>query len=190
VALLRVIIKGKSMKPSYKEGDILRVKKVGVEAIKEGNVIIFKSPDMKASAVHRVIALDDQHGQRSYITQGDNAERPDGIVHPKWIIGKVVGKYEGKRLVPASRFEELFWLKYAGLYRKALPAVCRVIRLGMPVVYSTFLARIFPVKKVRIGERRLGVVFGRVVAIEHDTPEGVNLWVHPLLGRVKGFKLD
>ncbi len=61
-------------------GDILLVKKVPIESIDLGDVIIFDTPSISDPVVHRVVAKWFQDGMYSFRTNGDNNHNPDGWV--------------------------------------------------------------------------------------------------------------
>ena len=75
------------------QGDILLVKKVQVESIDLGDVIIFDTPYIPEPVVHRVVAKWSQDGSYYFRTNGDNNERPDHwIVSGDNIHGVVVSR--------------------------------------------------------------------------------------------------
>ena len=185
-----LVVQGKSMIPAFREGDVLLVEKDGVDRIKVGNVVVYQPPEEEDWVVHRVTAIQHQDGAMRLMTQGDNRADPDEIVHPEWLIGKVVARSRNQQRIIIPRWKELFWLTFARWYRRARRIRYRLLRLAMPLLAPLFSARLIPVKRVRIGDRQMTVVFGRVVAIKEDTPQGTTEWIHPLFRRIKQVKSD
>ena len=75
-----------SMEPQYKVGDLIYVKAVDVNTIKEGDVITFVLNEDLVVATHRVVSVDGEH-QRFY-TKGDANDIADSEpVHFKNVIG-------------------------------------------------------------------------------------------------------
>ena len=73
---LYVVISG-SMEPTYEKGDILVVKRVNVDTIVEGDIIVFDSPFGGIPIVHRVYEIRGSFGERYFVTKGDNNPSPD-----------------------------------------------------------------------------------------------------------------
>lgn len=69
-----VIVDGRSMEPTYRDGDLVIVR--AQESYEVGEIVAYE-PDIGQPfrVIHRVVAVTDE-GQ--YITQGDNREQPDG----------------------------------------------------------------------------------------------------------------
>ncbi len=63
------------------QGDILLVKKVPIESIDLGDVIIFDTPSISDPVVHRVVAKWFQDGMYFFKTNGDNNHNPD-----RWVV--------------------------------------------------------------------------------------------------------
>ena len=88
-----MVVISNSMYPTLKINDIIVVKSVAIEDIREGDIIVFKSPiNPKIPIVHRVVKIvEEPGGVRMFITKGDNNPSPDPwTVTPEFIIGKVV----------------------------------------------------------------------------------------------------
>lgn len=79
-----------SMEPSIKVGDIVLIKNVSKEDIKEGDVITFAPDNTSQTVTHRVIELVQENGETFYKTKGDNNNSPDSdLVSYKNIVGKL-----------------------------------------------------------------------------------------------------
>ena len=76
------IIVSPSMKPAINPGDLIFVRKVDVDKIKEGDIITFKNEDMVAT--HRVVKVD----KNTITTKGDSNNTEDYPTDKKEIIGE------------------------------------------------------------------------------------------------------
>ncbi|MGC8953921.1 MAG: signal peptidase I [Desulfurococcus sp.] len=89
------VVKGYSMLPTLREGDIVIVQKATPEAIRPGDVIIYSTGGKLI--IHRVIKVVIRNGEYYYVTKGDNNSLPDfmyfenniGIPYNR-VLGKVV----------------------------------------------------------------------------------------------------
>lgn len=84
-------IKGKSMEPALKHGDIVVIKKCGIEEIADNSIIAYKGMSNKV-ILHRVVGSTiDARGKKYVYTKGDNNESADSLaVNTKMIIGRCV----------------------------------------------------------------------------------------------------
>ena len=185
-----LMVKGKSMIPAFREGDVLVVERDCVDRIKVGHVVVYQPPQERDWVVHRVTGIQRQDGAMRLVTQGDNRADPDNRAHPDWLIGRVVGRSRNNRHIAIPRWEERFWLTFAGWHRKARRLRYRLLRLTIPLLSLLLSTRLLPVQRVRVGQRQLTVVLGRIVAISEPTPLGSTEWVHPLFRRIKRVKSD
>lgn len=78
-----------SMEPTYSTGDLIYVKTVMPESIKEGDPITYVLNEDLVVATHRVVRIDSEN--RRFITKGDaNKDEDDTPVHFNNLIGKPV----------------------------------------------------------------------------------------------------
>jgi Signal peptidase, peptidase S26 len=78
--------RGTSMYPTLKCGDVLQIEPYKDNAIRKGDVVVFRSPDHDGPVVHRV--LGEESG--SYTTAGDNNCTVDLLaLRPETAIGRV-----------------------------------------------------------------------------------------------------
>jgi len=90
------VVKGRSMLPTLREGDIVFITRVDPGEIKIGDVIVYKSPS-NSLVIHRVISIVNEDGDYYYVTKGDNNPGPDtwnfisgkGIPYNR-VIGRVI----------------------------------------------------------------------------------------------------
>ncbi len=80
---LYVVISG-SMEPTYERGDVLVVKRIDVDAIEKGDIIVFDSPFGGIPIVHRVHDIKVEEDARFFITKGDANPFPDPYYQPTY----------------------------------------------------------------------------------------------------------
>lgn len=85
------IITSDSMKPEINNGDVIIVRKIGQEEIKENDVIVYS--EEAQNITHRVIEITEKDGHKEYKTKGDNNQVEDSkFVLYENIKGKVMFK--------------------------------------------------------------------------------------------------
>jgi signal peptidase len=84
------LIASGSMEPSISIGDVAVIQGVPIETIKEGDVIAFRQNGL--IIVHRVKKIENNEGEITFITQGDNNNTQDPPVPAQNVDGKVVMK--------------------------------------------------------------------------------------------------
>lgn len=188
MTITRFIVRGHSMRPAFRQGDVLALAPAPPETIRRGQVIVFRAPDRDPDdwVVHRVIRV--AGGQ--IVTRGDNAPRGDGVVPPEWIVGRVIGRCQGEQVILLRRAEEVFWLFAARPVRRLRLWRYRLLARLIPPLLALGLDRLLHVRQVRLGDRELTVLWGRVIAVRQHTPDGVRGWVHPFFRRLKGLSAD
>jgi signal peptidase I len=128
-ASFRFQVKGFSMSPFIKDGDVLTIAPVQGSAPGFGDVVVFTHPDTGRLIIHRII------GKKagSFLAKGDNAPEGDGLISRAFILGRVTkvgrnGKYISLGLGP-DRFIIAFVIR-AGLLPLLWP-VWRLVRFFM-----------------------------------------------------------
>ncbi len=96
------IVKGRSMFPLLREGDIVFIVRCKPDEIRAGDIIVYKSRIENKLIIHRVINIVYSNGEYYYITKGDNNaiidigefDRNLGV-NQKRVVGKVlsIGNY-------------------------------------------------------------------------------------------------
>ena len=89
---------GQSMHPVIREGDALIVRPVSPEAVRKGDIILYRWP--QGVIAHRVVAVDKADGGKNrLLTRGDAAGAPVEAVTPDQVLGKVVAaERKGRRI--------------------------------------------------------------------------------------------
>lgn len=94
-----VELRGKSMEPIFKNGDILKVEEVTAEKLKAKDIIGFRTNSYSFPIIHRVKYLIRHKSQTTVITKGDNSiyEDAPNILDSSQKILKIVGAYKVER---------------------------------------------------------------------------------------------
>jgi len=109
-----------SMLPVLKPNDMIIVKQVNIDELKEGDIIAFDSHMDVGIIAHRVIEVFEQDGSTVVDTKGDNNEKPDPwYVTDEDLIGKV------RTIIP------MFGIVLIGPVRFALVAVIIISAISM-----------------------------------------------------------
>ena len=119
-------------------------------------------------------------GRRHGLGGGGRAARPDGVVSPERITGRVIGIWRGPRLRRFSRVEEQLWLHAASRLLSARSLLRAGARLIGPALAATL-----PLRAVRYqsgdDEQILKIYFmKKPVAWYRKSLGGSAMWFHPL----------
>ncbi|MEK7281326.1 MAG: signal peptidase I, partial [Chloroflexota bacterium] len=117
------LVKGTSMEPTLKAGDVVVVKWVPLLEIKAGDVIAFTTPEALKDSVtpgallHRVIDFKVTDKGLVLITQGDNANVDPFPVPPQEVSGRMVARipYIGWPLVFLTSAKGILFLSIGAL---------------------------------------------------------------------------
>jgi signal peptidase I len=125
---LRLQVTGWSMFPTIWPGDTLVIERIGTDAVREGDIVLFQRD--RRFFVHRVITA---CSDRSVVTQGDSMPLPDPLVSEQELLGKVSAVWRrGKCLKPQNR------LRFAG---RMVAALMRRSEVAARVVASCTASR-------------------------------------------------
>jgi len=135
-----LIVLTESMEPQIKAGDMIIVKKVNVQNLKEGNVIAFYDPAGNGSSVvtHKIkdVIYNADGTVKEFITFGTNNFNSDGSIEidKKPVpVANVIGRYKTRIAVLGSI--AMFMQSTLGLI------VCIVIPLAALIVYDVMRRR-------------------------------------------------
>lgn len=120
-------VKGSSMHPAIRSGDVVTVVPPGPGRLPVGTVVAAEAPGAGGLVVHRVVA---RRGP-NVLLRGDNGERADGEVAESAVIGVVSCVIRGGRRLapaPAGLRRALAALVRAGLVRRCNRALGRLGR--------------------------------------------------------------
>jgi signal peptidase I len=91
----RFSVKGFSMSPFIRDGDVVTVSPLGSSALGLGDVVVFLSVRGGGPVIHRIVGKCDG----SYLLKGDNLPELDGMVTPANILGYIKAvERKGKKI--------------------------------------------------------------------------------------------
>lgn len=138
---LHLRVRGGSMFPWIRDGDLVQVSPVTMDEVEEGDILFFRRGRMLLA--HRVVERRVDGQKVQLITRGDSHSQDDGpIGRPEDLIGRVERVYRGRRIIALDR----------GLPRR----IGHLIARHRAVQRSLF----FGVRIWRYGQRRLGAWLG------------------------------
>ena len=136
------MLEGGSMRPAFREGDILLMKTVPLASLKPGNVIVFDSPGHQKTIIHRIIGFQDTDQERLLLTRGDKSSRPDEPVRQQFVKGRISGRLSNGHFQLSRRYHELFWL-YASMWRRSFRRFVKYLSVQLTQT-------MFPVLSIRV----------------------------------------
>ena len=71
------VIYSGSMDPTVKVGSLLLTRPAGVEDLRVGDVITYRSPGNHTTLTHRIVSIRQEDGERAFTTKGDASLDPD-----------------------------------------------------------------------------------------------------------------
>ncbi len=178
-----LVIRGSSMLPFFKSGDILIIKQMPPESLKPGNIVVhrdFQGLDI----VHRLRRICKDQSGLSFITRGDNMKYPDRMFFSDDLKGKVTGKYQNGKFRTITRTEELATMITAGLFIKIKEFLYLFFRLALPLFVKFLPVKWKTMNGKNKGDMRVAFFLGRVIAKYKKEGSKNLLWVHPVF---KGF---
>ena len=126
----RFRVKGFSMHPFIKDGDVVTLSPLCVHSPRVGDVVAFLYPGSGKLAVHRLVG---KKGDSSLI-MGDSLDRPDGMIPEMNILGYVTKvEREGKRVYLGLGPERLV-IAFLTRRRLLFPLLFPIWRLIRPIV--------------------------------------------------------
>jgi len=133
---------GGSMRPAFRDGDLLLMKKVPPASLKPGNVIVFDSPGFQKTLIHRIIGFREAGSERLVLTQGDRSCRPDEPVHQQYIKGRISARLINGKFRPCRRYREIFRL-FSSRLRRSFRRIIKYLAVGLAQI-------ILPVLPIRV----------------------------------------
>jgi len=94
-----VFLKGSSMQPFLKTGDLITFEETDLTHLKPGDILVFKPKGKDYSVVHRLIKIQITERSTRIITKGDNNLDYDTTFSNSEIIGKAVELIRGTKLI-------------------------------------------------------------------------------------------
>ena len=88
---------GFSMWPFIKQGDRLIVKKISIDSLRVGDVILYRSGDKLVC--HRLVRKIKHKGKYLLYARGDNGLYASELVRDEMVNGKVTGVFRGNKII-------------------------------------------------------------------------------------------
>ncbi len=176
----KVFLRGRSMYPFLKEGDILWVKRGSLREIKRGSIIVYRRDGR--SIAHRVIKILYGSKGRIFITKGDNSSIPDDPVYPWEVVGRVVMRLRKGTFIHITREREFISMILSGIIFRIKGLLSPILTFGITLL-SPFLH--FRMMSLHNNERFIAVVNGRVIG----SVEKGGIWIHPFFKKTKTMKM-
>ncbi len=92
-----LLVQGTSMLPWVRPGDIARIRKVSMDAIRCGDVVLFRRENRLV--MHRIIEKGGALDAATFRAKGDAHPTCDGVVEQRELLGRVVRLYRGGRQI-------------------------------------------------------------------------------------------
>jgi len=135
------MLEGGSMRPAFRDGDLLLMKKVPPASLKPGNVIVFDSPGFQKTLIHRIIGFREAGSERLVLTQGDRSGRPDEPVCQQFIKGRVSARLINGNFRHCRRYQELF-----RLFSSRVSRSCRRFVKNLLVQLAQIISPVLPIR--------------------------------------------
>ena len=112
---VRIRTRGLSMYPLIRHGDLIEVEPADASAVRMGDVILSRDGHDRLVA-HRVVKVHGKGHGGTLVTKGDWTFRPDALVEPGQVLGRIVAiERAGRRITLNSGGQRLVQLLAAGV---------------------------------------------------------------------------
>jgi signal peptidase I len=185
----RFVLKGSSMEPLFRSGDLIVLEYVEPHEIRKLQVVLFKRKCSEVAVVHRVVDIVDSKNGLVFITKGDSAFFPDFPVGPDEILGRVKGWMKMGKLKRMTRFKEVssyYWGRLFWVIRSVVRGPFYFFfNLFLPVLPKDFI-----LLKGPQGHVLKVVCLGRTVHRSAMLADEGSFWWHPLVCSVRRKGLE
>lgn len=140
-------VQSDSMSPTFKEGDMIVVKKVDdLYTLEEGDVITFYTivDGSRIINTHRIVKINQAENSRSFVTRGDNNPVDDTL--PAY-ASDILGKWTGTRLPKMGKFLDFLKTK-TGFF------ICVIIPIALFFIFELykFITALIDARKPKISD--------------------------------------
>ena len=129
---VRFRARGRSMAPLIRDGDVLTVEPVSMEALRVGDIVFHRAGPGRLVA-HRVVTRDVENAELTLTTRGDALLGPGERVRADDVLGRVVELQRGNRLVCLDqgwrRVVGVLWARLSPLPARLARLVSRAVRM-------------------------------------------------------------
>lgn len=116
---LQFRVRGVSMRPCIRDGDILEVLSVNERQIRLGDILLINL-DGRQLVSHRVVCIDSSANPKSFLLQGDAVLHPDGWFTVDQILGRAVRVGRDRKRI---NLDNLYYPVFARIYVAGLTIV-------------------------------------------------------------------
>ena len=147
LGFMPMTVQSDSMSPTFEKGDLIIVKGVkDLYDLKEDDVITYYTiiEGYRVVNTHRIVRIEDQDGNKAYITKGDNNMVEDEV--PAY-ASDIIGTWTGKRLKGVGKFFDFLKTK-KGFF------ICVVIPIAIFFIFELykFIVTLMEAKREGISE--------------------------------------
>ncbi|HEY2460910.1 MAG TPA: signal peptidase I [Candidatus Acidoferrum sp.] len=90
-------VRGNSMLPWLRPGDIVVVKRAELNSVERGDVVLFRAENR--TIVHRIVATHGSQESAKLFVKGDACADADGFIASRHLLGRMVRLYRGGRRI-------------------------------------------------------------------------------------------
>lgn len=94
---VHLLVRGSSMQPWVRPGDIALIRRAGIEEVRCGDVVLFQRDDRLF--VHRLVEKRGTLREAEFLAKGDAHPGPDGVITDQLILGRVTCIYRGDKRI-------------------------------------------------------------------------------------------
>lgn len=94
---VHLLVRGSSMQPWVRPGDIALIRRTGIDDVRCGDVVLFQRENRLF--VHRLVEKRGTLRQAEFLAKGDAHPAPDGVINDQLILGRVICVYRGKKRI-------------------------------------------------------------------------------------------
>ncbi len=94
---VHMLVRGSSMQPWVRPGDIALIRRTGIEEVRCGDVVLFQREDRLF--VHRLVEKRGTLRAAEFLAKGDAHPGPDGVITDQLILGRVTCIYRGEKRI-------------------------------------------------------------------------------------------
>lgn len=94
---VHLLVRGSSMQPWVRPGDIALIRRAGIEEVRCGDVVLFQREDRLF--VHRLVEKRGTLRESEFLAKGDAHPGSDGVITDQLILGRVTCIYRGDKRI-------------------------------------------------------------------------------------------
>ncbi len=94
---VHLLVRGSSMQPWVRPGDIVLIRSAGIEEVRCGDVVLFQRENRLF--VHRLVEKRGTLRETTFLAKGDAHPGPDGVINDDLILGRVTCIYRGDKRI-------------------------------------------------------------------------------------------